>query len=109
MGHRSPSTVYSINRGYIECETFNAIVSHLRGECRGNPHEKVVISITALSNSYNQCHQLVDYGWNNTWFTDSKPNSWVQFDFKSRHVCLSHYSVKSMDMAGIISFRGPSK
>ena len=73
---------------------FNGIVQHLRDECGGNPHEKGVISITASSNS-NQCHQLVDYGWNNWWCTDNQPNSWVQFDFKSRRVCLSHYSLKS--------------
>ena len=75
---------------------FNGIVQHLRGECGGNPHEKGVISITASSNNHrHQCHQLVDYGWNSYWGTNSAPNSWVQFDFKSRRVCLSHYSLKS--------------
>ena len=74
---------------------FNGIVQHLRDECGGNPHEKGVISITASSNSYHQCYELVDYGWNNYWYTYIQPNSFVQFDFKSRRVCLSHYSLKS--------------
>ena len=70
VGHRSPTTVYSINRGHIERETFNGIVCHLRGECGGNQHEKGVISITASSNGFNQCHRLVDYGWNSYWCTN---------------------------------------
>ena len=74
---------------------FNGIVQHLRDECGGNPHEKGVISITASGNTRNQCHRLVDYGWNDFWYTNDQPNSWVQFDFKSRRVCLSHYSLKS--------------
>ena len=74
---------------------FNGIVQHLRGECGGNPHEKGVISITASSTGYRQCHRLVDYGWKGYWYTNDQPNSWVQFDFKSRRVCLSHYSLKS--------------
>ena len=74
---------------------FNGIVRHLRHECGGNPHEKGVISITGSKNSRNQCHQLVDYGWNSYWVSTNKPNSFVQFDFKSRRVCLSQYSLMS--------------
>ena len=74
---------------------FNGIVQYLRDQCGANPHEKGVISITASSNNCNQCHQLVDYGWNDWWSTTSLSNSWVKFDFKSRRVCLSHYSLKS--------------
>ena len=74
---------------------FNGIVAHLRGECGGNPHEKGVISITASSTERNRCHRVVDYGWNNCWHSKNEANAWVQFDFKSRRVCLSGYSLKS--------------
>ena len=74
---------------------FNGIVHHLRDECGGNPHEKGVISITSSRSSRNESHQLVDYGWNNYWVSVNSPNSFVQFDFKSRRVCLSQYSLMS--------------
>ena len=74
--------------------TFKGIVQHLRFWGRGNPHEKQIISITAHDN-YHQCHQIVDYGWNDWWTSKDEPNSAVQFDFKSRRVCVSEYSLKS--------------
>ena len=73
---------------------FNGIVRHLKEKCGGNPHEKDEISITA-SSCCGGCPRLVDYGWNNFWGSDNEPNSFVQFDFKSRCVCLSQYSLKS--------------
>ena len=80
---------------------FNGIVAHLRGECGGNPHEKGVISITASSTeSSAQCHEVVDYGWSSFWFSKDEPNSFIQFDFKSRRVCLSGYSLKSHNGTG---------
>lgn len=79
---------------------FNGIIQHLREECGGNPHEMGVISITASSTDRNQCHQLVDYGWNDYWYSKDQPNSFVQFDFNSRRVCLSGYSLKSHSGAG---------
>ena len=72
---------------------FNGIVQYLRDECGGNPHEKGAMSITA-SNA-GPYHRLVDYGWSSWVATNNQPNSWFQFDFKARRVCLSHYSVKS--------------
>ena len=77
---------------------FNGIINHLRNECGGNPHEKGVISITASgTNSHEQCHQLVDYGSGKQWVSSGRPDSFVKFDFKSRRVCLSHYSIKSAE------------
>ena len=74
---------------------FSGIVRHLRDKCDGNPHDKGLISITASSHDRNQCHQVVDYGWSDWWESKNSANSFVQFDFKSKRVCLSHYSLKS--------------
>ena len=74
---------------------FNGIIQHIRDECGGNPHEKGVISITASSTAQNQCQQLIEYGWNKWWHSHEAPDSFVQFDFKSRPVCLNAYSLKS--------------
>ena len=73
---------------------FNGIVQYLRNLCLGNPHERGMISISAHDN-YHQCHQIVDYGWNDWWNSKDEPDSAVQFDFKSKRVCVSEYSLKS--------------
>jgi hypothetical protein len=74
---------------------FDGIISHLTRECGGNVHSHEIISITASSNLYNQCYQTVDYGWNDYWYSDGTANSWIQFDFKTRRVSVTNYTLKS--------------
>ena len=74
---------------------FNGIIQHLRDECGGNPHKKGVISIDASGTACNQCYKVIDYGWDSWWVSYNDPDSYIQFDFKSRSVCLSDYSLKS--------------
>ena len=75
---------------------FNGIFRHLRDQCSENPHKNGVISITASDKlGWHQCHQLVDYGWNDYWSSSGQPNSFVQFDFKARRICLDQYSLRS--------------
>ena len=75
---------------------FNGILHHLRDQCGGNPHDRGVIAITSSSDGRNKAHQLVDYGWQDYWYTNSDPSAFVQLDFKSRWVCVSHYSLQSV-------------
>ena len=75
---------------------FNGIIQRLRDACRGNPHEKGVIAITASSTWLTPCHRVIDYGSNGeSWTSVNERNSFVQFDFKSRRVCLTGYSLMS--------------
>ena len=67
----------------------------MREECGGNVHEKGIVEITASSNSYKQCHQITNYGWNDWWETTGEADSWVQFNFKTQGVYLKSYSLKS--------------
>ena len=87
--HRYKLPEFSSENGAL-----NGIMSQLTRELGGNPHEKGAIFITASSTRHGQCHKLVDYGWEDYWCSENQPNSLVQFDFKSRRVCLSHYSLK---------------
>ena len=80
---------------YNSSDQFNGIISHLKRECGGNVHVKGVVNIKASSNYSNQCHQLVDYGTIEDWWTKDEPNSWVSFDFKEKKVSLSSYTLKS--------------
>ena len=43
----------------------------------------------------NQPHQILDYGWNSHFLTESVPNSWIELDMKDRAVSLTHYTLKS--------------
>jgi hypothetical protein len=74
---------------------WSGLISHLGELCSGNVHERGVIEITCSSNSRKHCWDVVNYDWNNYWFTNDSPNSWIQFDFKDWVVSLTHYSLKS--------------
>ena len=87
---------------YNGSNDFDGIISHLKRECGGNVHSKGVVNITASSTSYNQCHQLVDYGWNSYWYSSNSPNQWVCFDFKDKQVCLSGYTLRSDGEGGYL-------
>jgi hypothetical protein len=79
---------------------FDGIISHLTLECGENVHTHGIVLITASSNGSNACHQVVDYGWNNYWFSRSEPNSWIEFDFKDRRISPTHYTIKSGGESG---------
>jgi hypothetical protein len=81
--------------GFDSSHPFAGIISHLTSECGGNIHTKGIVSITASSTESNACHQVADHNWNGWWYSNNVPNSWIQFDFKSRSVYLTHYTIKS--------------
>jgi hypothetical protein len=74
---------------------FKGILSQLAVDCGGNVHMKGIVSITASSTSYNQCHQVADFDRSDHWDSKNEPNSWIQFDFKDRLISLANYTIKS--------------
>jgi hypothetical protein len=74
---------------------WSGLICYLCEQCGGNVHEKGLIDITCSSRSHNQCWQVVNYGWTDYFYTENRPNSWIQFDFKDRVVSLTHYALKS--------------
>ena len=78
-------------------ENFNGILASLRRQCGGNPHLQGKIEITASSNGINRCHQIVDYGWGQSWQTDTnqRGETYVTFNFKAMKVSVSGYTIKS--------------
>ena len=74
---------------------FVGIMANLRENCLGNPHEKGIIEISASSSYSGSPYQVVNYGSNSYWYSSSSTDSWIQFDFKSRTVCLSGYSIRT--------------
>jgi hypothetical protein len=74
---------------------FDGIISHFTKESGGNVHTTGVIVITASGTQRNQCHQVADHNWNDYWYSTNVENSWIQFDFKTRSVSLTNYTIKS--------------
>jgi hypothetical protein len=74
---------------------WSGLIAHLSELCGGNVHAKGAIDVSCSSSSRNQCWDVVNYAWNDYWYTSSAPNSWIQFDFKDRVVSLTHYALKS--------------
>jgi hypothetical protein len=80
---------------YSEGNECNGIIHHLTEKCGGNVHEKGVVNITASGTERNVCHNVVKHGWNDFWYSNNTPNSWISFDFKDKSVFLQHYTLKS--------------
>ncbi|OHT04313.1 hypothetical protein TRFO_28198 [Tritrichomonas foetus] len=77
---------------------FDGIVAHLTAEVKGNIVEKGLLTITGNSADKNRDHDLmllVDYDWNRCWTSTNTPNSWVQFDFGNKQICITHYTIKT--------------
>jgi hypothetical protein len=83
------------NASSVSTSLFSGLIHHLCSECDGNVHERGVVNITCSSRERSQCWQVVNYEWNDYFYTQNSPNSWIQFDFKDRLVCLTHYALKS--------------
>jgi hypothetical protein len=73
----------------------DGIISYLTRECGGNVHSCGLVSISASSTVRNQCHQVVDYDWVDYWYSASEQNSWIQFDFKTRKISVTNYTIKT--------------
>jgi hypothetical protein len=74
---------------------FKGIISHLSSEYGGNVHTQGIVSITASSTAWSACHQVADYDWTGYWYSRREPTAWIQFDFKSREISPTHYTIKS--------------
>jgi hypothetical protein len=91
-----PDSRFVMNAFGLESrESFKGIISHLSSQCGGNVHTHEIVSITASSNGRNSCHQVVDYDWTDYWYSNNAANSWIQFDFKTRRISPTHYTIKS--------------
>jgi hypothetical protein len=84
-----------IGRTFEPSSPWSGVLSFLTSECGGKVHERGVVNITSSSTERNKCHQVADHGWNDFWYTNNSPRSWIQFDFKDSSICLTDYALKS--------------
>jgi hypothetical protein len=76
-------------------DPFDGLLNSLRSLCGRNPHDAGEVVVTASSSAHGQPQQVVDYRWSSFWYSANQAHSWLQIDFKTRAVCLTHYSLKS--------------
>jgi hypothetical protein len=82
-------------------DPFSGIIAALRAEGKGrNPHVIGQVEVKASSTAANAPWQVLDYGWENHWYSQNERDSWIQIDFKKYRVSLSNYTVKLLDMGG---------
>ena len=76
-------------------QPYNGIFAKLSELAKGDPHLKKVINVTASSSDRNEAYQITDSRWNDFFFTEDIPNSWILFDFKDKKVHLTNYTLRT--------------
>jgi hypothetical protein len=72
---------------------FDGILRHLKGQHGGNI--RAAVSIEASSHEYGDCYDVTNYDTQTNWQTQNISDSWLRFDFGTRRVAVSSYSLKS--------------
>jgi hypothetical protein len=72
---------------------FDGILRHLKRQHGGNI--RAAVSIEGSSRRGGDCYAVANYEVPTDWLTQEVPNSWLRFDFRTRLVAVSSYSMKS--------------
>jgi hypothetical protein len=81
---------------FIPSSPLNGIVAYLTRQCGGNVHTHGVVSITASSSIGTYSPQnAADLETTSLFETQSSPDSWICYDFKTMRMAPSHYSIRS--------------
>lgn len=76
-------------------QPYNGILSKLTELAEGNVHSKGVVNITASTSDHKEAFNVADFGWNDCFFTESRPNSWLMFDFLDKRISVTNYTIKT--------------
>ncbi|OHS93605.1 F5/8 type C domain containing protein [Tritrichomonas foetus] len=76
-------------------QPYNGMFAKLAEMANGDPHLKKLINVSASSSDRNEAYQITDSHWNDFFFTEDIPNSWILFDFKDKKVHLTHYTLRT--------------
>lgn len=83
----------------IDCpfagQAYSGIISRLSERAQGNVHLKGMVKVTASTSDHNEPWQVVDFSWNDVFFTENKTNSWLMFDFLDKRVEVVHYTLRT--------------
>lgn len=76
-------------------QPYNGILSKLTELAEGNVHTKGVVNITASTSDHNEPFNVADFGWNDCFFTESRPSSWLMLDFLDKRISVTNYTIKT--------------
>ena len=76
---------------------YERIIQHLSEQYHGNPHTHNVVQITSSSIRIGSPEYTIVQDDDKTFGTESRDDSWVQFDFKERRVLLDGYTLKTVN------------
>ena len=83
----------------IDCpfagQAYTGIISRLSERAQGNVHLKGMVKVSASTSDHNEPWQIVDFNWNDVFFTEDKTNSWIMFDFLDKRVEVVHYTLRT--------------
>ena len=87
--------------GSDDATLLDGVIAQLTRECGGHVHEKGAVEITASSYRDGVEAKNAANLWTNSCFSsEDEPNSWICYDFKSRLVTPTSYSIRSHVGAG---------
>jgi hypothetical protein len=83
----------------VDGAPLNGIISYLSRQCDGNVHTAGLVTITGHDRNggdpSDAAWNAADLLGNNYFYSKNEPNQWLDYDFGSRRVNLSHYTIRS--------------
>jgi hypothetical protein len=83
---------------FSEDSPLKGIIAYLTETFGGHVSDRGIVSITANSISDSHSYPLrnvADFDNQTMFYTKYEPNSWICYDFKNRHIKLTHYSIRA--------------
>jgi hypothetical protein len=101
-GHRPSKRARAVRPTRIPCpftdgQPLTGIIAYLTRTFGGNVHEKGVVDVTSsAAQSGSQAKNLANLDSTSCFITsDQAPGQWVAYDFKTRRVIVTHYTLRS--------------
>lgn len=74
----------------------NGILYYLTKEANvDNIHHSGIVNISASTTDHNEVYNMLDPGWDDCFFTEDKPESWIMIDFLNKMVSITNYTIRT--------------
>ena len=76
-------------------QPLNGIFNYLTKKYGDNPHLENIIEVTASSSEYNSPYEILNYNWEDYWYSKNISNSYILFDFQKLKIRPCNYTLKT--------------
>jgi hypothetical protein len=93
---RPPPPLTNIIPFETDSNRSNGLFSRLRAQCNGqNPHKAGLVSVTTSGVFSSSCNgeNVLDWGTDNSWYSQNEPNSWIDFNLLNKSFILKGLSI----------------